>query len=396
MLRKRAAWAVLLLIAVPVSIAHASTKDDLEATKKELAESKERQKTLASEERRLQKELEEIREKLVEAVAAIQDVDRDLYDTKQKLDIIAEQADSKKKSIEKNKARLDGLVQVALRFSKMPMEAMVVMPGDARQRLRVSRALKMISQDIRQETDALNRQIQELKDLEQKIRAYHQEITVKRDQLAADRKALAQDVEVRRQIQQKLLNEQRKEAAKAAALAEKASGLNELIETLKKQRESKRLEAEQESSGGWFTETASKGKVRSFIKTKGRLKLPVPGEVRERFGDVKKSGSPSKGLSIATSASSEVVAPYDGEVIYSGQFLTYGQMVIIKHSDDFHTLLAGLGNIDVNPGEFLLEGEPIGDMGRKGNDPRLYLELRKNNQPVDPTSWFIGLKGQND
>jgi septal ring factor EnvC (AmiA/AmiB activator) len=82
-------------------------------------------------------------------------------------------------------------------------------------------------------------------------------------------------------------------------------------------------------------------------------------------------------------------------VVFTGPFLTYGQMVIIRHSDDFHTLLAGLVKIDVTVGQFLLEGEPIGAMGDSESSNRLYIELRQNNQPIDPASWIKGLNKKN-
>ncbi len=86
-----------------------------------------------------------------------------------------------------------------------------------------------------------------------------------------------------------------------------------------------------------------------------------------------------------------MTAPFDGEVVYTGPFLNYGQLVIIRHSDDFHTLLAGLVKIDVNVGQFLLEGEPIGAMGESDSGNRLYVELRHKNQPIDPAPWINGL-----
>jgi septal ring factor EnvC (AmiA/AmiB activator) len=53
-------------------------------------------------------------------------------------------------------------------------------------------------------------------------------------------------------------------------------------------------------------------------------------------------------------------------------------------------LLAGLARIDVKTGEFLLEGEPIGVMG-SGDNARLYVELRRNNQSFNPAGWIRGL-----
>jgi septal ring factor EnvC (AmiA/AmiB activator) len=62
-------------------------------------------------------------------------------------------------------------------------------------------------------------------------------------------------------------------------------------------------------------------------------------------------------------------------------------MVIIRHSDGYHTMLAGLDEIDCKPGQFVLEGEPVGSMGG-GTDTRLYMELREDGKPVDPAGWM--------
>jgi murein hydrolase activator len=85
-----------------------------------------------------------------------------------------------------------------------------------------------------------------------------------------------------------------------------------------------------------------------------------------------------------------VLAPFDGQVVYTGTFLAYGNLVILRHRDDFHTLIAGVDKIYANPGQTLLEGEPIGAMGGAQSGNRVYLELREHNQPIDPTSWLKG------
>lgn len=99
----------------------------------------------------------------------------------------------------------------------------------------------------------------------------------------------------------------------------------------------------------------------------------------------------SKGITIETASNATVSAPYDGEVVFTGAFRRYGNMIILKHTDGFHTLIAGLQKIRTNAGEFLLEGEPIGAMGGAIDARKLYVELRKNNQPINPAAWFEGL-----
>ena len=99
----------------------------------------------------------------------------------------------------------------------------------------------------------------------------------------------------------------------------------------------------------------------------------------------------SKGITITTRAGAQVTAPYDAEVLFTGPFMEYGKVVILSHSDGFHTLLARLAKIDVSVGDLLLEGEPIGSMGDKDTN-RLYIEIRSKNHPIDPAQWIRGLK----
>jgi septal ring factor EnvC (AmiA/AmiB activator) len=71
--------------------------------------------------------------------------------------------------------------------------------------------------------------------------------------------------------------------------------------------------------------------------------------------------------------------------------------LIIEHGGGYHTVLAGLDQVDAVVGQWLLAGEPVGVMGAgegsgdaasAGGRPKLYLELRRDGQPIDPVPWF--------
>jgi septal ring factor EnvC (AmiA/AmiB activator) len=100
-------------------------------------------------------------------------------------------------------------------------------------------------------------------------------------------------------------------------------------------------------------------------------------------------GTRAKGLSFTTAPGARVVAPHGGHVVFAGPFRGYGRLLIIDHGEGYHTLLAGLGRIDVAVNQRLLAGEPIGIMALSGKgNPRLYLELRRNGRPVNPLPWL--------
>ena len=144
---------------------------------------------------------------------------------------------------------------------------------------------------------------------------------------------------------------------------------------------------------------ASPGRIQpaiAFEQARGRLMLPAQGRQIQGFGDRAQSGR-SDGIVIETRPGAQVVAPNDGWIMYAGEFRSYGQILIINGGGGYHVLLAGLSQINVQVGDFVLTGEPVGVMvaapksaSVKTQDtaPVLYVEFRKNQRPIDPGPWW--------
>jgi septal ring factor EnvC (AmiA/AmiB activator) len=104
------------------------------------------------------------------------------------------------------------------------------------------------------------------------------------------------------------------------------------------------------------------------------------------------TSSPARGIVLETRPGAQVIAPYDGQVVFAGPFRGYGLLLIIEHAEGYHTLLAGMARVDSAVGQHLLVGEPVGVMGQAEGKPRLYVELRHNGQPVNPLPWLTAHK----
>jgi septal ring factor EnvC (AmiA/AmiB activator) len=120
---------------------------------------------------------------------------------------------------------------------------------------------------------------------------------------------------------------------------------------------------------------------------------PISGELVHRFGEADRYGRPSQGLTVQGISDGVVVTPFDGRVDYVGRFQGYGLILIIRHGGGYHSLLAGLGHVDVTAGQWLLAGEPVGslpDNDDKGAGATFYFELRRDGRPVDPQSRLVG------
>lgn len=134
-----------------------------------------------------------------------------------------------------------------------------------------------------------------------------------------------------------------------------------------------------------------------FAQTKGQLQLPAQGRRVLAFGEKTQYGGQSKGMVLETRLGGQVTAPADAWVVYAGEFRSFGQLLIMNASDGYHVLLAGLSQIDVQVGEFVLAGQPVGVMsgpskGAKSKSadtsPVLYIEFRKDSRPIDPDPWW--------
>src|SRR5690606_26171890 len=125
------------------------------------------------------------------------------------------------------------------------------------------------------------------------------------------------------------------------------------------------------------------------LRTPTPSSLPVRGRIAHAFGATTESGQPAKGVTIDAGPGSTVVAPRDGVVVFAGPFRGLGQLLIIEYGGKYHLLRAGLARIDTAVGESVLAGEPVGIMqARRGAGAALYMELRRNGQPINPLPWL--------
>jgi lipoprotein NlpD len=118
------------------------------------------------------------------------------------------------------------------------------------------------------------------------------------------------------------------------------------------------------------------------ISSKGAWLLwPAQGDVITKFGE-----GGSKGIDIGGKLGEPVKAAAAGRVVYAGSGLrAYGQMIIVKHSNDFLTAYAHNSKLLVKEGDTVRQGAPIAEMGTgPSNKPLLHFELRKSGQAVDP------------
>lgn len=121
----------------------------------------------------------------------------------------------------------------------------------------------------------------------------------------------------------------------------------------------------------------------------GRFGWPLRGTILRRYGDP--HPFPCKGVEIAAPAGTAIRAAAAGRVIYSGDGISsFGNMIILRHDGDFYTVYAFARQNLVKTGSFVSRGDEIAFSGQppKGGAPRLYFEVRRHQEPVDPTFYL--------
>ena len=377
----------------PCAWAKSSAHEELEATQKDLQRAKAQQEALSREMDALLEELKTLQDKLVKTASALQKTETQLSDAEEKIRILTAELKTKQEKLKQQQQRLSSLLVAEIRLSSTPPEAMIMMPQTPMEILEAAHALKLSSKSIHLEAQLLSQQLAELNTLKDKVTRHRDELAEMQAGIEKQRKQLMSQLSERTALQNKLGKRQKDQEEALRKLARKASDLQGLIAGIE---EEEVRQQEREAKRNKPSPSVDAERLRSFASAKGRIRPPVSGSVVQSFGSQQGKNSTSKGVTLQTRKGAQVVSPYDSEVVFTGPFLTYGQMIILRHSDDFHTLLAGLTKIDVRVGQFLLEGEPIGAMGESdtttNDDHKLYIELRQNNQPVNPAQWINGLK----
>lgn len=127
-----------------------------------------------------------------------------------------------------------------------------------------------------------------------------------------------------------------------------------------------------------------------FAALKGKLNLPVRGDITNRFGDSREdTGVSWKGLFIKSSEGSEVKSIASGRVVFADWLRGFGNLLIVDHGDGYMSLYGNNQTLLKQVGDTVSGGDTIAAVGNSGGNETdgLYFELRYRSKPLDPLSW---------
>ncbi|MEQ8335014.1 peptidoglycan DD-metalloendopeptidase family protein [Nisaea sp.] len=406
------------------SLPDAETLDhNLDQVEKALQNGAARKRDLDELANSVEQELQRLRQALVQAAAATQQREAALTAVEDRLAELKSERTLSAASLGIKKRQLAQVSGALRRLAARPPIAMVASPADPLDTVHTAMLLSAVAPALRRDARQLATEIARHEAVERGILEEKRRLASATAGLERERETVAALLAQKQKARQSMAKERSAVVDRLNALAASARDLRDLMQKIERHKAAgdearERLNtmvqkdaspsAESTVAPGAApadsanTATGTGALSPDFVAdlpqgpeigaSKGGLTFPAAGEISQRYGTANRLGLTEQGVVIATRENAQVVAPFDGKVIYAGPFRGYGQIVMIEHGQDYLTLMAGMSAIDVQVGQGVLAGEPVARMGEIGTGADgtegLYVEFRHNGAPIDPIPWW--------
>jgi len=341
-------------------------------------------------------QLDMMRQQCITAAAAVQRREKSIGALDLAIKVMERGVETKKKEIGLRRDEQEALLGALERLARAPPEALAFAHEGPVERQRSAILIGAAVPALATQALELSGQLATLTTAQQQVETRRKDVDDARAALAKSRDQLTQLVNRRNTLIAQLLHDDDK-STPADPIGDQASDLVDLIKKADAATEQRdkdllvRLRVLYGSAvkGPTPPDPTKPKNLRALDAPRLDMSWPVAGELTHRFGEADRYGRPSQGLSLQAVPGALVVAPFDGRIDYVGPFRGYGLILIIRHGGGYHSLLAGLGHVDVTTGQWLLAGEPVGSLAEADENSAgatLYFELRREERPVDPQS----------
>jgi murein hydrolase activator len=331
---------------------------------------------------RIAAQAKELQEQLVSVAAKVQEIELAYAGTETELDMLNERLRRLEAEMDRDRGRVAQLLVLLQRLDADTPPALAVRPDDSLAAVRGAMQLGAMLPPVYEQAAALAKRLKDLEEARNTVAAKVAEGEAQEEALRRARTELDRLLQLRNEEQ--------------AAAGLKLSELHEITEEISKSSTDLKgliariatLREGPSSAPGMRLVTSANRAPKPLGKNS--LRLPVVGKIEP--GDPAGPGPATvsvgpRGLWFEGAPGAEAVAPSDSEVVFAGPYQKFGQVLILEIMGGYHLTLAGLGRIDVRIGDQVLAGEPLGVLSQE-MPARLYLEMRRNGQTVDPAPWM--------
>lgn len=412
-----------------------NVRTQLDQVNQDIKQAESTKSTLLSRTAKLRQEQEELRGKLIQQASALQDSESLSERMQAQLSALESDLARRGDQIGKNHLRIMTIITGLQQISGDDPLTLLLRPGEPRQQIQGLTVIASLLPILSEQAEGLRHDLKTLGTVNNDIVSKLEEIRQNEINISTNKSKLEALVKRNLAVQDELSASSNEIDRQIKTLVQKANSLQDLIDGVSqmpklslaspsqtnnrksspKSKKSvnptkaalptnpdknnapatqKNLSENSDDDNQGATNSKKPDGIRDFpadkLKPTSKLITPVIGRLLHRYGEETPTGN-MKGIQIQVRPDAQVVAPFDGKIAYAGQFLNYGQVVIVQHGGGYFSVLAGLGRTDVRINQWVLAGEPLGLVGHTSDDKKLsalYIELRKDNQTLDPMPWY--------
>lgn len=366
---------------------------------------------------KLKAELAAVNAELIAAANRAQNQEVQVIELEAELSRLEREAGQKSQQLRDRRKQFSGVVMALTRIARFPTEALIAQPMSPEDTVRSAILLRAAVPAIETRAEGLQVELKELAVARGQVQERRSELQGAVERLRAEEARIEAVRKQKAALRAEAISKSRAAQSKAQKLGREAKNLRDLMESLEIERKKAEAEAQKKREAERLAKANSTLHVQpesapdqqsqdvsglsgigSISNARGQLPFPVVGKLVGSYGQPMDGGLTSKGLSLETRGGAQVISPFDGKVVFAGPFRGYGQLLIIDHGEGYHSLLAGLGRIDTTIDQAVLAGEPVAKMlegvgSDPGGRPVLYVEFRRDNQPINPLPWLASRKG---
>ncbi len=389
----------------PADGAQANWQADLDAVLQQIEVTQDRRDELQQEVDNLDQDRAALNQDLIETNQRIQDLEGQFDAIEQRLSELAAQEDGVRAQLGARRDVLAEVLAALQRMGQAPPPAMIIEPEDALAAVRGAILLGAVVPEIRGEAEALLTDIEQLVALRQEQEDERQRIVDAATQMADEQERLQLLIAERQQTLDQTNDTLQAEQDRLGTLAAMANTLEDLIANFDEGTPADTAVAAapapiEPGTPDFLGDADRIAPAVAFGTAQHLLPRPANGDLVTGFGEDDGLGGRTAGISIATRPGARVSSPADGWIEFAGPYRSYGNLLILNAGDGYRIVMSGMDTIDVQRGQFVLAGEPVGAMRSTrvaaadnvvalGTDrPVLYVEFRKDGDSIDPTPWW--------
>jgi septal ring factor EnvC (AmiA/AmiB activator) len=345
----------------------------------------------------------------MEAAAKLRQAESATADVAARIDALSAQRQQAEQRLQAHAAAMAPLLPLIERLSLYPAETLLAVPAPPESALRGVLVLQGLSRQLEVESEALRHDQADIDAATAALRQAAPQLTEAEAAQKRQADALDQQIADAHAEQQDAEAQANQAAAQAADAAARMDSLRAALATLDAQRRADEARAREEAARAERQKNTAAvqaahsreaiaahptgpGTIAAAAGAHGQLQPPVIGVVVRGWGDQTDAG-PATGLSYHAPPNARVISPCGGRVVFAQSFRSYGLLLIVDCGGGYNVVLAGFDHLDVKLGQSLVAGAPVGVMpnwepGSDAHRPSLYVELRHDGTPVNPTPWL--------